>query len=447
MTTKEGPIPMSPRFPIATTLLAALALIGAPASADSFEDLLARLDADELIVRENATDELRRLMGADTDPQAIESAHALERESAEALRTRDLSLEQKLRLLDAMRDRFFRTPRGAMGVQFVQMQPRPMGVELERVVEGFPAGDQGILKRGDVITSVAGISLVGAEFAQLRGNGLSAAAERLRYIVISHDPGDTVEMTVLRPHAVAGERPLNPAQAAAVPGGGDLITEGPGKNADVLTVRVPLGSFERLQQGAMLDPRLLNSAWKERVDRLGVPEVSVRSLSSQVSMREWTTHRKIAKQDPPRRLGIAADFAGAAEFLNAAYAQSNSPPEVEVRQPPIPVQDRARRAVQVNAAKARDAAIRKALEQQAPAAVPADAETARKRVEGLRMVIEGLGKQRDEALARATDATLTEEERTSARTGAARLQSAIDVFKVELQRHLESLPEETPKEP
>lgn len=412
---------------------------GAAAHAVTLDDLIGQLDSDDLITRDTATDELRKRLSDTTDAQTVEAARALELEAAEALRTRELSLEQRVRLFDALRDRFFRTPRGAMGVQFVQPQIRPMGVELDRVIEGFPAAERGALKRGDVVTSVGGVPLIGPEMAQLTVNGLNRASERLRHMVISHDPDETIEMTLVRPIGaipdVAARR-----NVAVVPGGGDLITEGPGKNADVVTVTVPLGSFDRLRQGNVLDQGTLEGAWKQRTERLGIPPITSRTLGTPLTLREWVAHRRVANQDAPALLA-GDEQAGADEFVGTAIAGGNFPVnELEVRQVPAPIEVRLQRAARLaNRADGIDPGLRKG-----PARAGAGAPVVAQGAEGARVqeimellqAVAALNRQRETLLARAADLTVSDKQRRAAAQDASKLQEDLNKMEVLLKQRL-----------
>lgn len=304
-----------------TTLAASLMVfaIGSSAPALDLDELLTRLDSDELAMRDAAALELRRAVRG--PEEAMESARAVERASVEFLHRPDLSLEQRVRLIGALRERFMASSHGAMGVQFAQPQRLPRGVELQAVMDGFPAKDQGLLKAGDVVIAVAGTSLLDNELMQFNNRGTTLASERLRHIVISHDPSETVPMTILRRLDDADQAP-NPADqaAAGMPIGiAEFITEGPGRNAEVLELQIPLGSFDRLRQGnAQLDPFTLEAAWRERMLRLGMEPLKVASLDSPLSRQDWITHRKTIAADRARQLQVAGGHPGNGEVLELA---------------------------------------------------------------------------------------------------------------------------------
>lgn len=420
------------------TVSIALLLSSAPALAVTLDDLIDRLDADDLVTRETATDELHRKLMDDVDEQSVEAARALELEAAEALRTRELSLEQRIRLIDALRERFVRSPRGAMGVSFGQ-QNRLIGVELQMVMPNFPAAESGALKKGDVITSVGGFSLIGPEFANLRANGLSGASERLRHIVISHDPGQTVEMTLVRPLAPAAvPEKAGPDMLLRVPGGGDLITEGPGKNAEVLTVQVPLAPFDQLGPNSRLDPETLEGAWKQRAERLGIPAVASRSLGTPLTLTDWMKHRRAPKQDGALMLLAVAGQAGAEEFANNAFAGATFPAgEVNIQQLPAPVGNRIVRGVRPNQARVNDIGQVKPAwrEPQGPAvAVQGPG------FEDIMMLLQNIGSltsQKERLLQRAADPTMGDKQRRLSAEEAARIQGIIEGMETALKTKMQ----------
>lgn len=406
--------------PLALALGACVAVRG-----EMLDDVLYRLNADDLQTRDSATSELRALISDTSDPAKAEFSRHFEQVSAEALRTRDLTLEQRVRLMDVLRDRFFQTPRGAMGVQFVQPQVRPQGVELGQVIGGFPAAEQGLLRAGDVITAVDGVSLIGQEMAQLNPVGMNRASERLRHVVISHDPDELIELTLVRPLNL--NAPQNPQQPPefAVRGGGDLITEGPGKNAAVITVQVPLGSFERLRSGGNLDPNTLEGAWRQRAERLGIPEIEIPTLGTPLTLRQWMTHARAADQSPPMLLA-ARGGAGANERQpHAALVSSGNAQQLDLRQVPAPIEVRMQRMARQAQLRANNIEIKK----EAPAAPAED-------IMSMLQTVGALNRQRDTLLQQAADPTTTEKRRREAAAEAAQLQEFINRMDTVIQRKI-----------
>ncbi|XOV75599.1 MAG: PDZ domain-containing protein [Phycisphaerales bacterium] len=94
------------------------------------------------------------------------------------------------------RARFFEAPRPAIGVTFANTGGLPM---IERIHDGFPAGIDGALRTGDIIVAVAGIQL----------NPMpSLARDELRPLIFSHNPYETVRLTVYRPQDPAAQARL-----------------------------------------------------------------------------------------------------------------------------------------------------------------------------------------------------------------------------------------------
>ncbi|HMN42507.1 MAG TPA: hypothetical protein PKE29_16825 [Phycisphaerales bacterium] len=136
-----------------------------------------------------------------------------------ALKSPDLTLEARYRLFGIARQRFFRSPRAALGFKF--------GGQLrDRVVVGetFPNfASFKVLQIGDMI--------VGADGMKIEGPGGQAM---LQSIIISHDPGEIIHLTIRR---------------------------GPQK----LDLDIPLGKFADLDNaGAGLFEDRLARAWRIR---------------------------------------------------------------------------------------------------------------------------------------------------------------------------------------
>ncbi len=419
-------------------LLLVLSAVAAPALAVTLDDLLGQLDSDDLITRDTATDELRKRLSDTTDAQTVEAARALEMEAAGALRTHELSLEQRVRLFAALQDRFFGTPRGAMGVQFAQPPRMALGVELGQVFPGFPAVDQGLLKAGDVVTSAGGVPLTGPELVLMGATGMTRASERLRHIVISHDPGETIDMTLVRPIGAKAGAPAVLPNIAAIPGGGELITEGPGKNAEVITVAVPLGAFDQLRQGRFLDQPTLEGAWKQRGERLGIPQTTARTLGTPLTLREWGAHRRVAKQGAPALL-VGAEQPGADESVNTALAGGAFPvKEIDMRQVPAPIEARLR-AAQLSRARGNEVELRKGAGRAAEGqgVIVRGGENGRvEEITSLLQTVAGLERQRKTLLARASDATVDAKQQRAAAAEASALQGVIENVTLVLRQRL-----------
>lgn len=168
------------------------------------DGLLKDLDADDLATREEAT-------------RALATNTTLTMNELEALLGRPgLSPEQTTRLLTAARDRFVRSPRAALGVQFENPAAGP--VVIARTFERFPAA--GMLKAGDEIVAV-------------EGRSTTAGWASFRPTIICRDPGDTLRMEIRR-------------------GGENIVLD------------APLGRYSDLPQGRTLTAEELLRAWEAR---------------------------------------------------------------------------------------------------------------------------------------------------------------------------------------
>ncbi len=182
--------------------------------------LIDNLDDDDFAVRESATRALENLKGSPEDlVRLIESPS-------------DLSLEQWRRLDTVLEHRFRRTPRAGLGVGFDQQHAGP-GVALNNVLPNFPAAD--FLHNRDIILQVDKIDL-----------HARPAASQLPAAILSHDPGETIELVLLRADAKHDDQPTE------------------------LTLRVPLGVYIDLGNGAPGEG-LVRQAWPIRRDRIGLP--------------------------------------------------------------------------------------------------------------------------------------------------------------------------------
>jgi len=163
--------------------------------------LITDLGADNFAVRERASAAL------------TSQAPALE----QALTSGDVSLaalsaEQKLRLDEALRDHFVKSPRPGMGIQFAAIQPGLAALTIQRVVAGFPASR--LLRAGDTIVEIDSERL---------GQNDPQASARVRQHILSYKPGESIALIVSR----TGER---------------------------LELRVPLGRYDKLANQATLPP-------------------------------------------------------------------------------------------------------------------------------------------------------------------------------------------------
>lgn len=224
--------------------------------------LIAALDDEKFIERERAT---RRLQDAGVCSDAT---------FVKAIETLDLSLEQRMRLLSLLRQRFDRGERAAIGLSFHPLVRRPCVGELR---PKFPAAVDGVLRAGDVFLEVDGIVLDPVTMGDLHDDIIG--------LISSFDPGDRVPMKIFRPKdpppamrgAMAGNVPVQVARAAvraneAVQELGDNLDEG-----QVLEVTVRMGRRSELERdpGAAQEApasreKRLTTAWKYRLARMGV---------------------------------------------------------------------------------------------------------------------------------------------------------------------------------
>lgn len=170
------------------------------------------LDDDRVSVRIAA---MQWLAGADLGPDEIIAQ----------LRRSDLSPEQRERLMDLGPDSLGRRPRAALGVQFAGLGldddvSDDRGVLLGGAVEGFDS--HGKLQAGDILTVIGGERVLDQVTA--------------RAAIISADPGDTLEVELIR-----GDRTLK--------------------------IPVTLGDFARLNGNARRLDGDFAAAWAVRVRR------------------------------------------------------------------------------------------------------------------------------------------------------------------------------------
>lgn len=193
----------------------------APTSTD-IADLVTKLDDPDLNTRESATRALR--MHADNFGPAADGALTQEEQLKlllEQFRTRDLTLEQETRLSLIARDLFAMTDRAGMGVSFA-LEDGSGGVGIAGTIRqpGFYAHE--CLKPGDVIRTADGLPV--------------RTRQEMRAAVLSHDPGDTMALTVLR-------------------------------GGTILKVDLKLGNFSNLGNPEIPEHRTIDRAWKLRLNR------------------------------------------------------------------------------------------------------------------------------------------------------------------------------------
>jgi hypothetical protein len=192
----------------ATILALAVILALGPATsvaadADSLDQLIKQLASPVLAQREAATYDL---LGSNAIPL---------RDIEQALQHATLTHEQRRRLTAVAHARFVQNPHGAIGVQF-NTRDRS-GLVIAKTYEEFPSAR--VLKEGDVLSAIDGVTL--------------RSITDVRRLVVSHSPGDTVTMTIIRD----------------------------GEKQDV---RVPLGRYMNLSGAQGLSATELEDAWQVR---------------------------------------------------------------------------------------------------------------------------------------------------------------------------------------
>ncbi len=212
-------------------MLGLVLALGAPAmgSAPPHEATLARLDADTFDAREEGEQELSKAQGVSIDDLLATLAQG------------DLDSEAHRRVARVAYKRFVSTPRAGMGVEFDVEVILPEGVPIKKPVENFPAFE--LIEPGDVILTADGITL--------RNN------EHLGAIIVSHDPGDVLTITLER----AGER---------------------------ITLDVPLGSLSALGSQSRVTRDRLDRAFAQRCARAGAADRLIEgSVGAGLTLNDW----------------------------------------------------------------------------------------------------------------------------------------------------------------
>ncbi len=222
------------------------ALLGRIApSSPALDDALGAFASDDFGARERATEALA------ADGAVPEDAIWA------AVRREGLTEEQRERCVAALRERFFRADRPALGIQMEQQAHEKGVVVTPR--KGFPATD--LLAPNDVVMSIDGLSLR----ADDRGE-LVAAQSAMRAAIMSHVPGECVALRVLR-------------------------------EEQTLEISAPLGKFADLELGRPGEPQrasddpafLLPEAWALRMARMGVGEDGATAIAATARPEQWVS--------------------------------------------------------------------------------------------------------------------------------------------------------------
>lgn len=194
--------------------------------------ILRSLDAPDLAERERAVEAL-----------VLSSAVSLREVLGLLSEVTALTPEQRARLMGIAREMFVQSPRAAMGVQFGGTVER--GVAIQSAVDGFDSAR--VIKPGDVIVAV---------------NGQEVTQSQMRAIILSHDPGESMGLRLLR--------------------------SGESGSEEQIDVRVTLGSMNRLRGGGFIDAGTMMDAWRQRLKRAGVSEeAGQRPIETGIEQAAW----------------------------------------------------------------------------------------------------------------------------------------------------------------
>lgn len=193
------------------------------------EEWIEQLESPDWLMRDLATLEL-----AELDPGI--SLETLER----YITHNDLSIEQRSRLWLACLRRFEMRPKGALGVQFGEIQ---MGaIEVIPIPDNpeFPASM--VLRQGDKIALVA--------------DRLMEGTFSLRAEILSRDPGEILPVTLIR-------------------------------NTRPIRFDLRLGAYSNLTGGARMDTEMLVTALQRRWDRRGISIGTADTVGDAINRESW----------------------------------------------------------------------------------------------------------------------------------------------------------------
>lgn len=262
-----SPIPMDRE----ATLVAAQARELAPIA-----ELLGDLGADDLQIREAASRKI------------VESEACRDEVIVKALRTFALLPEQRARLVDCMRQRFFGGPHNAIGVQ---MQPMENGVMLTRVFPQFPASQ--VLMAGDAVIEIDGVNL--AENA-----GIAERTLMMTRLILAHERSEPLRMRIIR-------------------------------NEEAMDLKVPLGTRRAFDDQNTVDEFTLEDAWRLRLERLGVDDGAGASpLVAAIDPRsDWLRSRRAAMRlSAPEGIVSGGEASLEPQFVAPQVAVARPAPQV-----------------------------------------------------------------------------------------------------------------------
>lgn len=180
---------------------------------------------------------------------------------------RSSSPEVRRRALTLHRQRFFTSPRPAIGVTFATAGGLPM---IERIHDGFPASMDESLQPGDIIVAVSGQRLNPTPVL---------ARDELRPLIFSHNPFETVALEVYRPQNDEARARLL-AELGGINAAPSLefsLNECP-DGYDTIETEVQLGEWSMLNTNAPMSEIDRLRAWNALLQRVGfdpAPEVVV----------------------------------------------------------------------------------------------------------------------------------------------------------------------------
>lgn len=202
--------------------------------ADEVAALVDLLDASDWRDRNRAEEDLRAL-----GPDAMATLEG-------RLRAGGLTPEQRTRIMVILKDLFLSSPRAAIGITFNTGAAR-RGPLVTRTEPGFQC--HGVLRPGDIITAIGD--------HRFDVSSMVDETEHLRAAILSHMPGDWIDVTVLR-------------------------------DGTPLTLQIQLGRFGDLRGSQQPAPLHVLSAWSVRFRRLtGEQEASRPPLDCGLAPTAW----------------------------------------------------------------------------------------------------------------------------------------------------------------
>lgn len=192
------------------------------------------------------------------------------------------SPEVRRRAMAIHRDRFFAAPRPAIGVRFDVAGGLPM---IEHIYDNFPAAADQSLKQGDIIIAVAGIQL----------NPMpSLARDELRPLIFSHEPFETVRLTVYRPQGPEAQARLVAEVGAGneVQNAGITLSDCP-EGYDTVETDVQLGEWSMLDTDLPMSDIDRTRAWEALLKRMDFEHGTAIVARDSSAARNVSFHGKV----------------------------------------------------------------------------------------------------------------------------------------------------------